>query len=161
MNVYNETERIKYIFGHIRTKDKQMKIINKGYHELYMDREKDTFFMILRRWLEGRLSVTPGEKAQTVPSKFRTDFKEKKPWIKGRILAVVVLYVVVALAWAYEVSEQQEGRWKLGAYGAAAVDPGPPDDTGGVPGDQEQNLQAVAGNRYRIQLTLDNFEDCF
>lgn len=73
-----------------------MKIINKGYHELYIDREKDTFFMILRRWLEGRLSVECGQRPPAVSAQFTTDFKDKKPWVKGRILAVVVLYLLVA-----------------------------------------------------------------
>lgn len=98
MNVYNETERIKYIFGHIKSKDKQMKIINKGYHELYIDREKDTFFNILRRWLTEKLSVVVVRTVPVGPAKFQSDYKNKKPLVKVRILVTVGVYLLVTLA---------------------------------------------------------------
>ena len=108
MNFYNETKSIKHFFKHISTKDKKMKIINKGYHELYMDREKETVFEILMSWLKEHNVDWQNHKPVVFPKKFRTHFHKNKRSRLWKILAVVLVYLALVFMLFYQFQEQQE-----------------------------------------------------
>lgn len=94
--MYNETERIKFFFAHVGTKDKIMKIINNGYHELYIDREKEILSRILREWMHEKLAKSAGGDRKFVG--WRSQLSQSRSSGKGKVLLFVGWYVAVMAA---------------------------------------------------------------
>jgi len=48
-----------YLYSHIKSKDKTLKVYDRFFHEIHNEREKDLFFSDLLGWLEAHAQGTP------------------------------------------------------------------------------------------------------
>ncbi len=98
MDFYTKISLIRNFKARIGSTDKDLKIIDGGYHELYTDREKRLVFKIIFDWLKKR---TP-DKNSYVRVKFPINIivkaESQTRWKRNIGVVSAVLYIL-ALYW--------------------------------------------------------------
>lgn len=93
---YIQTKAVKRFVKKSKCPDISMKIIANGYHELYLDKEKDVLFSKMNEWIRGHLE------AGRVSRGFKNfNFRTKLQYSRGvnirRLRAIAAFYVVAML----------------------------------------------------------------
>lgn len=113
MNLYSQTKSIMDFFKKIPIKEKKMKIINKGYHELYMDREKDTVYLILLEWMKEKIAHQKFNGNSKFEHRVLFRLKEKQNSFQMTTGFLFVIYIGIIIAFVDQIQEKQKSWWKF------------------------------------------------
>lgn len=75
-----------------------MKIINNGYHELYIDREKQILSRVLRDWMKEKLERVKNVGGVKVHVGWCCHLRPARSSSKGKIILLVGMYLLVMFA---------------------------------------------------------------
>ena len=109
MNFLNQTEAMMRLFQRMLIKDKKLKIINNGYHELYMDLEKRNFMLAMIGWIDERTAKGCAGKGTVANDSIVWQFPKKPSSLKLKILCFVMFYFGVVIL----CFNQIEKKWTV------------------------------------------------
>lgn len=90
---YIPTKAVKKFVKKSNCPDISLKVVSDGYHELYLDKEKDVFFARMTEWIKGHLEAgTISRGFKSYP--FKTELNYSRKINTRRLKIVAALYVL-------------------------------------------------------------------
>ena len=143
MNFLNQTEAMMRLFQRIAVKDKKLKIINNGYHELYMDLEKKNFVLALIAWIDERAVQGCPVRGFVAAEAVRWQFPQKRSSLALKVLCLMVGYLGIVFAFDHQAEEERtvqgEAVWSPGRSLVAGTE----ESGGSVQSDEETHVQVA------------------